>query len=30
MHRVNVALYTVALSVLICWLWSVSSVLSEK
>jgi hypothetical protein len=30
MHRVNVALYTVALSVLICWLWSGSSVLSAK
>ena len=30
MHRVNVALYAVALSVLICWLWSGSSVLSAK
>jgi hypothetical protein len=30
MHRVNVALYTVALSVLICWLWSGSSVLTAK
>jgi len=30
MHRVNVALYAVALSFLICWLWSGSSVLSAK